>query len=273
MKFLEFKDKQYDGPYEVSEIEIHNEGQIFKGILYFPREEFKKPYPLIFFSHDFPQLFTLKEIVREYQYLLESGFAFLVFNLRGYRYSEGIISIESQVSDSFKVIELIQFMSQNGIFSIKDINILAHGFGSYIALILCSQIKIINRLLLLCPILDLEKHVYSENFSKSLQYINRFLPGNIRGIEDVDEFIKKTKSELKRKEYQIKIFIKEITYNKMKLIIGDLDKITPINELNQIIRKNLKNIDIIVISGMDHVCIEDAHFEKTKNEITSFFIN
>lgn len=273
MKFLEFKDKQYDGPYEVSEIEIHNEGQIFKGILYFPKKDFKKPYPLIVYSHDFPQLFTLKEIVKNYQYLLEIGFAFLVFNLRGYRYSEGTISIESQVSDFFKVIKFIQFMSQNGIFSIQEINILAHGFGSYIALILCSQIKIFNKLLLLCPILDLEKHVYNETFSKSLQYINRFLPGNIRGIEDIDEFIKKTKIELKRKEYQIKIFTKGIKYNKMKLIIGELDKITPLNELNQIIRKNLKNIDIVVISGMDHDCIEDDHFEKIKDEISSFFLN
>ncbi|MFX1495274.1 MAG: alpha/beta hydrolase family protein [Promethearchaeota archaeon] len=270
---MEFKDKQYDGPYEVSEIEINNEGQIFKGILYFPREDFKKPYPLIIYFHDFPHLFTLREIVRDYQYLLESGFAFLVFNFRGYRYSEGIISIESQVSDSFKVIEFIQFMSKNGILSIKDINILAHGFGAYIALILCSQITSINKLLLLCPILDLEKHVYSESFSKSLQYINRFLPGNIRGIEHVDDFIKKTKIELKRREYQIKIFIKEVHYNKMKIIIGEADKITPLNELNNIIRKNHKNIDIVVVSGMDHICIEDGHLEKIKNEITSFFIN
>lgn len=273
MNFLEFKDKQYDGPYEVSEIEIHNEGQIFKGILYFPREDFKKPYPLIIYFHDFPQLFTLKEIVRNYQYLLEIGFAFLVFNFRGFRSSEGNISIESQVSDSFKVIEFIQIMSENGIFIIQNINILTHGFGSYIALILCSQINIINKLLLLCPILDLERHVYNENFLKSLYYINRFLPGNIRGIEDIDEFIKKTKIELKRKEYQIKTFIKEIEYNEMKLIIGELDKVTPINELNQIIPKGLKSIDIVVISGMDHDCIEDNHLEKIKNEITSFFIN
>ncbi|MFX0017751.1 MAG: alpha/beta hydrolase family protein [Promethearchaeota archaeon] len=270
---MEFKDKQYDGPYEVSEIEIHNEGQIFKGILYFPRENFKKPYPLIIYFHDFPQLFTLIENVRNYQYLLEIGFAFLVFNFRGYRSSEGIISIESQVSDSLKVLEFIQIMSDNGIFSIQNVNILTHGFGSYIALILCSQINIINKLLLLCPILDLERHVYNENFPKSLHYINRFLPGNIRGIEDIDEFIKKTKLELKRKEYQVKNFIKKIKYTKIKLIIGELDKVTPLNELNQIIPINHKNIDIVVISGMDHVCIEDAHFEKIKNEITSFFIN
>ncbi|MFX1402110.1 MAG: hypothetical protein ACFE8V_12785, partial [Promethearchaeota archaeon] len=59
--------------------------------------------------------------------------------------------------------------------------------------------KIINKLLLLCPILDLEKHVYSEKFSKSLQYINRFLPGNIHGIEDVNLFFTNTKLELKKK--------------------------------------------------------------------------
>ncbi|MFX0032724.1 MAG: alpha/beta hydrolase family protein [Candidatus Hermodarchaeota archaeon] len=269
---MEFKEKQYDGPYEISEVEIENEGQIFRGLLYFPPESFKKPHPLVIYFHDFPQLFTLKEIVRNYQYLLEQGFAFLVFNLRGYRYSEGTISIESQTSDSLKLMEFVRAMSEHGHFDLNDINIFAQGFGSYIALILCSQTKIINKLLLLCPILDLEKHVYSEKFLKSLQYINRFLPGNIHGIEDVNLFITNTKLELKKKEFRIYNFIKFVKCNRLKIILGESDKITPLSEVKQIFKNLPKMVDLVIIPKMDHECIDEDDNIAINEKIKLFFI-
>ena len=97
--------KTFDGPYEVSGLEIDNNGEIFKGMIYFPPQKFKKPYPLIIYFHEFPQLFALKEIVKNYQYLLELGYAFIVVNFRGFRYSEGKISLRSQVSDGLKLLE------------------------------------------------------------------------------------------------------------------------------------------------------------------------
>ena len=91
---LEFEDKQFDGPFEVAEVSIDNEGQVFRGMLYFPPEKYKKPYPLIIYFHGFPQLFALKEIIRNYEYLLNLGYAILIFNFRGYKYIEGKISIK-----------------------------------------------------------------------------------------------------------------------------------------------------------------------------------
>ncbi len=35
---MEFKNKQFDGRYEISGIDIYNEGELFKGVLYFPPE-------------------------------------------------------------------------------------------------------------------------------------------------------------------------------------------------------------------------------------------
>ena len=91
---MEFKEKQYDGPYEVSGIDIYNDGELFKGVLYYPPESYKKPYPLIIYFHGFPQLFSLQEIVKTYSFLLNMGLAFIVFDFRGYRFSEGKISIK-----------------------------------------------------------------------------------------------------------------------------------------------------------------------------------
>ena len=134
---MEFKNKEFDGPYEVSEIQISNNGQIFRGLLYFPSEKFKKPYSVVIYFHGFPQIFSLTEIVKTYKFLLDLGYAFVVFNFRGFRFSEGQVSINSQVSDSLKIIEFVEIMIKNNIFNINDINILGHDFGAYIALILC----------------------------------------------------------------------------------------------------------------------------------------
>jgi len=268
---LEFKRKQYDGPYEVSEVEIQNEGEIFRGLLYFPPKVFKKPYSLIIYFHGFPQLFTLKEIVKDYRYLLDIGYAFLVFNFRGYRFSEGKVSIKSQVSDSLKIIEFVRLMHQRKIFNLNDTNIIAHDFGAYIALLVSSKTDIINKVLLLNPILNLKKQVDSREFTKSLAYINRFLAGNVMGIENIDKFIEMTKRELDNKEFQINESISRLKIHKFKIIIGGNDKITPLTEIEII--KQAANItpSIFVIKGMDHDCIEDTEFNMLHLEIERFF--
>ncbi len=268
----EFK-KIYDGPYEVSAIEIDNEDQIFKGLVYFPPEEYIKPCPVILYFHEFPQLFALQEIVKRYKYLLDLGYAFICVNFRGFRYSEGTISIASQVSDGMKLLEFAKRMAEKNKFILENINILAYDLGAYIALLVCSKSPFINKLLLLSPILDLRKHVENKEFENILKYINKFLPGNIRGIENPIEFIQMTREELSMKQYQIKNAIKDLKINKLKIIIGQNDKITPIFEL-ELLNINIQSNIIMktsIINSMDHDPVEDKEMEQIKKEIIKFF--
>jgi pimeloyl-ACP methyl ester carboxylesterase len=268
---LEFKNRIYDGDYEVSEVQINNEGQIFRGLLYFPSEKFKKPYPLIIYFHGFPELFTLTEIIKKYNYLLELGYSFLSFNFRGYRISEGFVSIHSQISDALKIIEFVELMSKNKIFNINKINILGYDFGAYIALMLCSKTKIINKLLIVSPILDLKKHIYSKDFPRALSYINQFLPGYIRGIEDIKGFIDFAKDELNNNQFQIEEFINQLNLKKLKVLIGENDKITPITEVNRILQKVNIDYECIMIYGANHDLIDEEELEKLKNEVIKFY--
>ena len=121
---MEFKEKQFDGPYEVAGINITNEGELFKGIVYFPPESYGKPYPLVIYFHGFPQLFTLQEIIKSYSYLLDMGYALIAFNFRGYRYSQGTVSITSQLSDAMKIIEFVEKMAEHNMYNINDIHLL-----------------------------------------------------------------------------------------------------------------------------------------------------
>jgi pimeloyl-ACP methyl ester carboxylesterase len=268
---MEFTEKQYDGPYEVIGIEIHNDNQIFKGLLYFPPKPFQKPYPLIIYFHGFPQLFSLSEIVKSYKNLLDIGYAFFVFNFRGYRFSEGEVSIVNQLSDAEKVIEFALLMTKKSIFNKRDINIIAHDFGAYIALLLCSQNSIINKLLLLSPILNLKDIIDSPDFEKNLHYINRFLYGNIHGIANVNEFISKIKSELNTEKYQIDKILRKISYKKIKIILGDKDKLIKMSELKETLFDYLPNLELVVIKDMEHEPIEEKNNNKINNEVNLFF--
>ena len=145
---MEFKEKEYDGPYEVCGLDMYCEDELFNGVLYYPPVKYQKPYPLIVFFHGFPHLFTLQEIIRDHEFLLDKGYAFIAFNFRGYRYSEGTITIQNQVQDALKILEFVEKMSDNQIFNRNNINLIAHDFGAYIALILSSKINNLNQILL-----------------------------------------------------------------------------------------------------------------------------
>ncbi|MHA1294381.1 MAG: hypothetical protein ACTSQJ_17185, partial [Promethearchaeota archaeon] len=185
--------------------------------------------------------------------------------------SDGNVSISSQVSDSFKVIEFVQGLAKYNILDINDLNIIAHDFGAYIALILCSKIHIINKLLLISPVIDVKKHVNADYFPKLLHYINRFLPGNVQGVENIDNFINMTNEELSREEFKLENIIKNLKIKEFKVINGSEDKVTPLNEIN--ILKEKANIDpkIVLIENMDHDCTDDEEIEKLNLEIKNFF--
>jgi dipeptidyl aminopeptidase/acylaminoacyl peptidase len=264
---------QYDGPYEVSAVELQNEGDVFKGVVYFPPETYSKPYPVILYFHGFPQLFTLPEIVKKYKYLLDAGFAFVVVNFRGYRYSEGVVSLSSQVSDGLKLVDFAEKMGEKNIFDPDKIQILAHDLGAYISLIVCSKTSTVKKLLLLNPIIDLKAHVYDDTFSNTLHYINRYLPGNVQGVEQPEEFVEMTKSELSRDDFQLKTALKNLKVNFLKIITGEKDKVTQLSELdvfNQIDKPHL-DVDLCVIEDMDHEPIDDEKIQKIAKEIQNFF--
>jgi len=268
---LNFESKQFDRAYEVCGIDIDIKGELFNGLLYYPPASFKKPYPLIIYFHSFPFTQSLQDIVRSYEYFLDMGYALIVFNFRGYGFSQGTISIESQVLDAKMVMDFVKQMLKHGIFNLDNINILAHDFGAYIALLLCSKEKSINSLLLLTPILDVNRHVHDEEFLKVLYYINRFYPGYMRGIQDVDTFVNIAKKELSKKAFQIENAIQKLKVKRFGIIIGKADKITPLNEVNEILKYSNIEPEISFIEGMDHEIMNDEDFEKIIEQIKEFF--
>jgi alpha/beta superfamily hydrolase len=268
---VEFEDKHYDGSYEVVALDIPNEGGIIKGLLYFPPKSYRKPHPIITYFHGFPQLFTLSEIISSYKFLLDLGYAFIVFNFRGYRFSEGNVSINSQVSDSLKILEFIDLMAKDKIFDINYINIIGHDFGAYIALILCSKIRKIHKLILISPILDLQRHIYHDNFINVLNYINRFLPDNIKGVSNINEFINLTKKELSQKELQIRNFIRHLNIRKLKIVLGNVDRITPIFEVEEVMQNSNIEYELALIENMDHDIINEEDLLQINKEIRKFF--
>ncbi|MHA1723501.1 MAG: alpha/beta hydrolase [Promethearchaeota archaeon] len=263
---MEFNKKQFDGPYEVIGIEINIEGEMLRGVLYLPPPPHEKPHPIIIYFHGFPQLTPFQEIAREYSFLLDMGYGFVIFNFRGYEISDGKVSLQSQLQDAFHVLELANKLAEKSLIVKENINIFAHDLGGFIACI-CCKVRPINKLLLLSPILDLNRHVYDERFKDSLGYINHFLPGHVRGIEDVDSFIKMAKDELADPQFKIN----QLKVNEFAIIIGKNDKITPLLEVHDIFHDINQDLKLITIPNMDHECLNDDELEQIKKEIKNFF--
>ena len=56
---------------------------------------------------------------------------------------------------------------------------------------------------------------------------------------------------------------------RLKIIIGEEDKITPLFEVNESFQSANITPEITVISYMDHECIEEEDIEKITDEIIS----
>lgn len=268
---MEFKEKEFDGPYEVCGIEIYCEDEKFKGGLYYPPETFSKPYPVIIYFHGFPELCTLQENVKQHSFLLDKGYAFITFNFRGHRPSQGTLSINSQVNDTLKVMDFIEKLHHHQILDRENVNLVAHDFGAYIALILCSILKNINRVLLLSPIINPKRHVESENFPKVLQYLNRFLPGVVKGVEDPQKFIERAKKELNQKSFQIENVVSNLHCSLLKILVGVHDDIANVSEIEAIFKSsNIKPL-IETVEDMEHECIDYEEFMELKEKVLEFF--
>lgn len=268
---MEFDEKQYDGPYEVTAVEINIEEQLLRGLLYFPRDLHSKPFPVITYFHDFPQIFSLHQIIVNLEFLLKNGFSLLVFNFRGYGQSQGTVSLKSQLQDAVKIAEFVQLMGKKGIFKRQELNILSHGFGSYFALLLCSTINFVNNVLLMSPILDVKNKVNNHAFVNLLQYLNRYLPGIVHGIENVDNFISKTKLELNNDRYQVEKVLNDMKFNKLKIIVGNDNKFIDISQLNVTLVNYLVNTELVLIEQMEHEWIEEDCISEIQEQILSFF--
>ncbi|MHA1677609.1 MAG: hypothetical protein ACTSW3_02380, partial [Promethearchaeota archaeon] len=106
---------------------------------------------------------------------------------------------------------------------------------------------------------------------ETLQYINKFLPGNVSGIENVEEFIKKTKEELKKDDFNLNDILGKVKCNHVKIIWGEKDKLTSFEEIEFVLKNINANKSLTKIKSMDHYLIDDAEINEVKVEIIKFF--
>ena len=125
--------------------------------------------------------------------------------------------------------------------------------------------------MLLSPILDLQRHIESEEFIKALSYINRFLPGSVKGIDNIPDFIKMTKKELSKKDHKIEKVIQRLKNKELKVITGGTDKITPVVEVERVFKKCNISPQIIIIDSMEHESIDEEVMEKVETELKNYF--
>ena len=158
-----------------------------------------------------------------------------------------------------------------GILDSSSINVIGEDFGAYISLLLIANVNLINKLLLVSPIINPHRHVHGDNFIKVIQYITHFLPGNIRGIENLEEFVDQAKNETEIAAYQVDKIVEQMNFQSIKIIMGSDDKLNPISEIKSILKPILKKIEISVIDGMDHEPVSEQELIHVQALIKNYF--
>jgi esterase/lipase len=118
--------------------------------------------------------------------------------------------------------------------------------------------------------LDLNRHIQNKDFLKVLNYIKRFLPGNVKGLENIEQFIKNTREELENTEFKIEKVISQLRNKQLKVIIGEIDKITPLSEVEAILKDSNLKPEIAIVECMDHECGDDEEIEFVNQKIKEF---
>ncbi|MEJ2248957.1 MAG: hypothetical protein P8Y97_04765 [Candidatus Lokiarchaeota archaeon] len=158
-------------------------------------------------------------------------------------------------------------MSDEKIFNLSNVNLIAEDFGAFTAINVCARKSLIKKLILVSPLLNIKKFIYKEEFRRTLEYINRFLPKNIAGIENIDEFIELTKSELEIGNYNPGKSIQNLKVRDLLVIIGQIDKFVSHSEIKNIFKNSNVVPDIEIIPNMDQIPFNEDEIKTLKNKI------
>ncbi|MFX1574111.1 MAG: hypothetical protein ACFFB0_15310 [Promethearchaeota archaeon] len=82
--------------------------------------------------------------------------------------------------------------------------------------------------------------------------------------------------ELTEKQFdeqlEIENFKNQLKLKKLKIIVGENDKLTTITEINRVFQNAKINFELSVIKGADHDLYNEEELEKANKELINYFM-
>lgn len=225
---------------------INSKSYLHNGMYIFHlKPKLKKPKGIFIAIHGFPSWSSKNYDIAEYFCLM--GYEVFVPHHKGLGLSKGDFSFKNSIADIKKLIRSIKNEKPE-----LKISILGHSWGGFVSLHLNQYIE--EHLILLAPLLEIP---HSSEMNLFLDYFLVTHPNESKAYNK--QSLKKEFGELK-KQFNIDVFLKNLSGRKVLLLHGTEDDLIPISHSTKFAKKISNSIDV------DYVEMnEDHRLSKNRN--------
>jgi alpha-beta hydrolase superfamily lysophospholipase len=251
---------------EVIPTEFKSEGELIRGN--FVQPQGKGPFPGICKFHGLPG--SSDQIHGVASNLAKVGFAVLTFDFRGFRQSEGVFRLSSEIVDAMEAITHIQESE----FTREDwIGVYGASYGAAVAINAATRDRRIDVICIRAPVYDTLAFAQAPFIQPAVEQLIENSPNEIRGLTDpvLREKILDWMKEDGEKYNPIHV-IADMASKPFLVITGDKDSEIDVTGVRQFFELASDPKKLIIVEGADHELSDSKAYETTMSHVVNWFI-
>jgi dipeptidyl aminopeptidase/acylaminoacyl peptidase len=250
---------------EVQPTSFTSEGETLRGHFVLPKGT--GPFPGICKFHGLPG--SSDQIGGIATRLAEVGFAVLTFDFRGFRSSEGVFRLASQVKDAKHAItHLLESQYTKGEWA----GVYGPSYGGAVAVLAAARDSRISAVGLRAPVYDTLRFARSPMIPTAVDELIQTAPDQMHGLTDLQirEDILRWMVEDAKQLNPINE-IDKVAPRPLFIITGDADLGIDVSGVKRLFEAAKEPKEMVVVKGADHNLTSPAAYEETVNAVIEWF--
>jgi dipeptidyl aminopeptidase/acylaminoacyl peptidase len=245
--------------------EFESEGETIRGDFVLPTGD--GPFPGICKFHGLPG--GADQVSGLSTRLAESGYAVLTFDFRGFRRSEGLFSLESEIQDAKNAVTHLI----DSEYTIEDwVGVYGASYGGAVAICSAVRDERIKAVSVRAPVYDTLWFAESPMIKPTVDELARVSPNEMHGLADPviqKEILKKMIED--GKIYNPIDEVDEISPRPLFIVTGSADRGIPVEGVRRLFDSAKKPKEFAVVEGADHNLSNPDHYAMTCELVISWF--
>jgi dipeptidyl aminopeptidase/acylaminoacyl peptidase len=245
--------------------QFESEGQLIKGDFVIPDRD--GSFPGICKFHGLPG--GADQVSGLASRLAESGYAVLTFDFRGFRRSEGVFSLESEIQDARNAVTHLLESE----FTIEDWSgVYGASYGGAVAICSAVRDKRAKAVCVRAPVYDTLWFAESPMIKPAVDEILKISPNEMHGL--ADPVIQKALLEKMIEDAKIYNPINEIdrlSPRPIFIVTGGADQGIPVDGVRRLFDEAKRPKEFAVVEGADHNLSNPEHHAMTCELVVSWF--
>jgi len=245
--------------------EFSSEGEILRGNYVIPQGD--EPFPAICKFHGLPG--SPNQVSGISTRLAEAGFLVLTFDFRGFRRSEGIFSLASEVTDATIA---ITHLINSDLVAPGWVGVYGASYGGAVAVCAAARDSRISAVCLRAPVYDTHAFALSPLIRPEVNRILKETPEEMHGLDDprlqkriLDRMVNDGRRFNPMNE------VSKISPRPLLVITGAADVSIDVDGVRRLYDLAGEPKKFVIVEGADHVLSDPKAYENTVNSVIAWF--